>query len=38
MTVVFIRAVILYLLLIFSVRLMGKHQIGELQPSELAIT
>lgn len=38
MTVVFIRAVILYWVLIFSVRLMGKRQIGELQPSELAIT
>ncbi|MCM1024628.1 MAG: DUF421 domain-containing protein [Prevotella sp.] len=38
MSVVFIRAVILYLLLIFSVRLMGKRQIGELQPSELAVT
>ncbi len=38
MTVVFIRAIILYLLLIFSVRLMGKRQIGELQPSELAVT
>lgn len=38
MSVIFIRAVILYLLLIFSVRFMGKHQIGELQPSELAIT
>lgn len=29
---------ILYVLLIFTVRLMGKRQIGELQPSELAIT
>ena len=38
MTIIFIRAVILYVLLIASVRLMGKHQIGELQPSELAIT
>ena len=38
MAVVFIRAVILYLLLVFSVRFMGKHQIGELQPSELAVT
>lgn len=38
MTVVFIRAVVLYLLIIFSMRLMGKHQIGELQPSELAVT
>ncbi len=38
MAIVFIRAIILYVLLIFTVRLMGKHQIGELQPSELAIT
>ena len=38
MSVVFIRAIILYTLLIFSVRLMGKRQIGELQPSELAVT
>ncbi len=38
MAVVFIRAIVLYLLVIFSVRFMGKHQIGELQPSELAIT
>lgn len=38
MVIVFIRAVILYLLIIFSMRLMGKHQIGELQPSELAVT
>ena len=33
-----IRAVILYILVIFSVRLMGKRQLGELQPSELVIT
>ncbi|MCL2053672.1 MAG: DUF421 domain-containing protein [Oscillospiraceae bacterium] len=38
MAIVFIRSVILYALLIFSVRLMGKRQIGELQPSELAVT
>ena len=38
MTIVFISAVILYMLLIFSVRFMGKHQIGDVQPSELAIT
>lgn len=38
MIIVFIRAVILYILVIFSVRLMGKRQIGELQPSELVIT
>jgi uncharacterized membrane protein YcaP (DUF421 family) len=38
MAVIFIRAIILYLILIFAVRLMGKRQIGELQPTELAIT
>lgn len=32
------RSVILYLLLIFTVRLMGKRQIGQLQPVELVIT
>lgn len=38
MLVVFLRAVILYFLIIASVRLMGKRQIGELQPAELVIT
>lgn len=38
MSVVFIRAILLYILVIFSVRLMGKRQLGELQPSELVIT
>lgn len=38
MTIVFIRAVILYCIVIFAVRLMGKRQIGELQPSELVVT
>ena len=38
MLIIFIRAIILYVLLIASVRLMGKHQLGQLQPSELAIT
>ena len=38
MLIVFIRSVILYLMIIFSVRLMGKRQIGELQPSELVVT
>ena len=33
-----IRAIILYILVIFLVRLMGKRQIGELQPSELVVT
>ena len=38
MLIVFIRAVILYLALILGIRLMGKRQIGELQPSELVTT
>lgn len=33
-----IRTVILYLAAVFSVRLMGKRQIGELQPTELVVT
>ena len=38
MALIFIRTVILYVAVIFSVRLMGKRQIGELQPTELVIT
>ncbi len=38
MSIVFIRAIILYIIVIASVRVMGKRQIGELQPSELVIT
>ena len=38
MLIVFIRAIILYIVIIFSIRLMGKKQIGEFQPSELVIT
>ena len=38
MLTVFIRGIILYILVIFAVRLMGKHQLGELTPSELVIT
>lgn len=38
MLIVFIRAVILYIIVIISVRIMGKRQIGELQPTELVIT
>ncbi len=34
MGTIFIRALILYFVVIFSVRLMGKRQLGELQPSE----
>ncbi|MGI5893263.1 MAG: DUF421 domain-containing protein [Candidatus Merdivicinus sp.] len=36
--IVLIRSVLLYLLIIFCLRLMGKRQLGELQPSELVIT
>ena len=38
MIITLIRAAILYFLIVFSVRIMGKRQIGELQPSELVIT
>ena len=38
MTVSVIRTVILYLLLMVAMRLMGKRQLGELQPSELVVT
>lgn len=38
MLIVMIRALVLYLVVIVSVRLMGKRQIGELQPSELVVT
>ena len=38
MSIILIRALLLYVLVIFSVRLMGKRQLGELQPSELVIT
>jgi uncharacterized membrane protein YcaP (DUF421 family) len=33
-----VRAAILYLLVVLIVRIMGKHQIGQLQPYELVIT
>ncbi len=38
MTISVIRTVILYLLLMAAMRLMGKRQLGELQPSELVVT
>ena len=34
MSIVLIRSILLYILVILSVRLMGKRQLGELQPSE----
>ena len=36
--IVFIRTAILYLVVVFVMRLMGKRQIGELEPYELVIT
>lgn len=38
MAVTLVRAVVLYVMVVFLIRLMGKRQIGELQPSELAVT
>ena len=38
MAIVLVRAVILYVVITFSLRLMGKRQLGELQPSELVVT
>lgn len=38
MLVTLIRSFIVYVLLIFSVRMMGKRQIGELQPTDLVVT
>lgn len=38
MLVIFVRTLILYLLVVLFIRLMGKRQIGELQPFEFVIT
>ena len=38
MFVVLIRTVVLYLFIVVGIRLLGKHQIGELEPSELVLT
>lgn len=38
MLIITIRTVLLYLLIVFALRLMGKKQLGELQPSELVTT
>lgn len=38
MYITMIRTTILYFLIVFSLRVMGKKQIGELQPSELVVT
>ena len=38
MLIIMIRTVILYAVIILMMRLMGKKQLGELQPSELVTT
>lgn len=37
MSIAFARTVVLYLLLILGIRLMGKRQVGELEPTELVL-
>ena len=37
MAISFIRTLILYLLVVIGLRIMGKRQIGEMQPSELVV-
>lgn len=37
MAISFVRTIILYILVVFALRVMGKRQIGELQPSELVV-
>lgn len=38
MAIVLIRAILLYIVIALCLRLMGKRQLGELQPSELVVT
>ncbi len=38
MLIVFIRTLLLYIVVIVSLRMMGKRQLGQLQPSELVVT
>ena len=38
MLISFIRAVILYLALILAIRLMGKRQLGQMEPTEFVVT
>ncbi|MDD4715793.1 MAG: DUF421 domain-containing protein [Oscillospiraceae bacterium] len=37
MIIAFLRTIILYLVIIAGIRLMGKHQVGEMEPSELVL-
>lgn len=38
MAISFLRTIVLYFIVIVGLRIMGKRQIGELQPSELVVT
>ena len=38
MLIPLIRTLILYFFIVFSMRFMGKRQVGEMQPAELVIT
>lgn len=38
MSVLLIRTVVLYIIIVFALRVMGKRQLGELQPSEFVVT
>ena len=38
MFLVLMRTIVLYLFIIMGIRLLGKHQIGQLEPSELVLT
>lgn len=38
MLLVYIRTILLYLLLVLAVRVMGKRQIGEMEPAEFVVT
>ena len=37
MVIAFLRTIILYIFIIAGIRLMGKRQVGELEPSELVL-
>ena len=37
MLISFVRTIILYILVVAALRVMGKRQIGQLQPSELVV-
>lgn len=38
MSIIFLRSIIIYFVLVIAMRVMGKRQIGELQPDELAVS